>query len=133
MDSFEVAKIGGAVLSALLVIVGFRVMLEIAEEGRKAEPPGYTLPRAGSACRSPGGRARPLVPHRLRQLPARSIRPTSRRLLPARTRSRALQSSRSARRATRARRTAPTRSARICGASSGVPRPATRALAIRTP
>ena len=50
MDSFEVAKIGGAVLSALLVIVGFRVMLEIAEEGRKTEPPGYTLPLPQTAA-----------------------------------------------------------------------------------
>ena len=32
MDTFELAKIAGAVLSALLVIVGFRTMLEIVEE-----------------------------------------------------------------------------------------------------
>jgi cytochrome c len=44
MDSFEVAKIAGAILSALLVIVGFQVALEIAETGRKPEKPGYTLP-----------------------------------------------------------------------------------------
>jgi cytochrome c len=50
MDSFEVAKMAGAVLSALLVIVGFRVMLEIAEEGRKPEPPGYTLPMPQAAA-----------------------------------------------------------------------------------
>jgi len=44
MDSFEVTKIAGAVLSALIVIVGFRVALEIAEESRPPEKPGYTLP-----------------------------------------------------------------------------------------
>jgi cytochrome c len=43
MDSFEVAKVAGAVLSALLVIVGFRVALEIAETGHK-QVTGYTLP-----------------------------------------------------------------------------------------
>lgn len=50
MDSFEIAKIAGAVLSALLVIVGFRVMLEVAHEGRKPEPPGYTLPSPQQAA-----------------------------------------------------------------------------------
>jgi cytochrome c len=43
-DSFEIAKIAGGILSALLVIVGFRTALEIAQEGAKPEPPGYTLP-----------------------------------------------------------------------------------------
>jgi cytochrome c len=62
MDSFEVAKIGGAVLSALLVIVGFRVMLEIAEEGRKAEPPGYTLPAPAPAAAPAGAPAAGAAP-----------------------------------------------------------------------
>ena len=44
MDTFELAKIAGAVLSALLVIVGFRTMLEIVEESRRQEKPGFTLP-----------------------------------------------------------------------------------------
>lgn len=44
MDTFELAKIAGAVLSALLVIVGFRTMLEIVEESRPQEKPGFTLP-----------------------------------------------------------------------------------------
>ena len=44
MDTFELAKIAGAVLSALLVIVGFRTMLEIVEESRPKEKPGFTLP-----------------------------------------------------------------------------------------
>jgi len=44
MDSFEVAKYAGAVLAALLVIVGFRVALDIAEEGRAPAKPGYSLP-----------------------------------------------------------------------------------------
>jgi cytochrome c len=44
MDTFELSKIAGAVLAALLVIVGFRVALEIAKEDRAPEKPGYTLP-----------------------------------------------------------------------------------------
>jgi cytochrome c len=44
MDTFELAKIAGAVLSALLVIVGFRTVLEISEESHPREKPGYTLP-----------------------------------------------------------------------------------------
>jgi cytochrome c len=44
MDTFEVAKIAGGVLCALLVIVGFRTALEIAEMGHGPEKPGYTLP-----------------------------------------------------------------------------------------
>jgi cytochrome c len=44
MDTFEVAKIAGGALSALLVIVGFHTVLEIAEMGHGPEKPGYTLP-----------------------------------------------------------------------------------------
>ena len=44
MDTFEAAKIAGAVLSALLVIVGFRTILEISEGSHRREKPGYTLP-----------------------------------------------------------------------------------------
>ena len=33
-DSFELSKIAGAFLSAFLVIVGFKVALEIAEHGK---------------------------------------------------------------------------------------------------
>ncbi len=44
MDTFEIAKIAGAVLSALLVIVGFRTVLEISEESHVPKKPGYTLP-----------------------------------------------------------------------------------------
>jgi cytochrome c len=51
MDTFEVAKIVGAVLSALLVIVGFRTILEITEEGRAPEKPGYTLPAPAETTR----------------------------------------------------------------------------------
>jgi len=44
MDTFELTKIAGAVLCALLVIVGFHTALEIAGEGRAPQKPGYTLP-----------------------------------------------------------------------------------------
>ncbi len=50
MDTFELAKIAGAVLSALLLIVGFRTALEIAEESHKQEKPGYTLPMPSEAA-----------------------------------------------------------------------------------
>lgn len=62
MDSFEVAKIAGAVLSAFLVIVGFRVALEIAETGHKPQKPGYTLPMPAEpepGTRPEGGAAVP--------------------------------------------------------------------------
>jgi cytochrome c len=44
MDSFEIAKIAGGVLLALLVIVGFRTGLKIAEEHEGPQPVGYSLP-----------------------------------------------------------------------------------------
>jgi cytochrome c len=48
MDSFEFTKIAAAVLTALLVIVGFRTLLEIREASRPHVDPklGYTLPVA---------------------------------------------------------------------------------------
>ena len=50
IDSFEISKIAGAVLLPLLIIVGFRVALEIAHEDRESEPPGYTLPAPQGAA-----------------------------------------------------------------------------------
>lgn len=44
MDSFELAKIAGAVLCALLVIVGLRTALQIAEMNQSEGPTGFTLP-----------------------------------------------------------------------------------------
>jgi cytochrome c len=44
MDSFELSKIAGAVLCALLVIVGFRTGLEIARTAQEEGPVGYSLP-----------------------------------------------------------------------------------------
>ena len=43
MDSFEMTKIAGAVLSALLLIFGAREIIEM-RSGRYAEKPGYSLP-----------------------------------------------------------------------------------------
>ena len=56
LDSFELSKIAGAFLCALLVIVGFRVALEIAEHGKAPEKPGYVLPTPEAA---PAGGAAP--------------------------------------------------------------------------
>ena len=49
LDSFELSKIAGGFLCALLVIVGFRVALEIAEHGKAPEKPGYVLPAPEAA------------------------------------------------------------------------------------
>lgn len=49
MDSFEFTKIAGAVLSALLLIVGTKVLVEARMPGPPAKP-GYTLPVAEAAA-----------------------------------------------------------------------------------
>jgi cytochrome c len=56
MDSFEMTKIAGAILSALLVIFGTRTIIEINSEG-SPEKPGYTLPAATAAADATGGEA----------------------------------------------------------------------------
>lgn len=59
-DSFELSKIAGGVLCALLVIVGSKVAIEIAEHGAAHEKPGYVLPapQAGGEA-GPAGAAAP--------------------------------------------------------------------------
>jgi cytochrome c len=54
MDSFELSKIAGAVLAALLVIVAPRTAIEIWQEGHHDAKPGYTLP---AASEQPAGAA----------------------------------------------------------------------------
>ncbi len=44
MDSFELNKIAGAVLAALLFIFGGKTFMEISEGAHKPSKPGYTLP-----------------------------------------------------------------------------------------
>ena len=44
MNAFELNKIAGAVLVALLIIFGGRTFLEIVDQPRKVEKAGYTLP-----------------------------------------------------------------------------------------
>lgn len=44
MDSFELTKIAGWVLAALLVIVGTRTFIDIKRSGHGHEHAGYTLP-----------------------------------------------------------------------------------------
>jgi cytochrome c len=73
MDTFELSKIAGAVLAALIVIVGFRVALEIAEENRAPEKPGYSLPMPeakGPSDIPPGGAASVNAPVDLPAIPA---------------------------------------------------------------
>ena len=49
LDSFELAKIAGGLLCALLVIIGSKVALEIAEHDKASEKPGYVLPAPEAA------------------------------------------------------------------------------------
>lgn len=49
MDNFEMTKIAGAVLAALLVIFGTKTFIEIASESAP-EKPGYTLPEPSKAA-----------------------------------------------------------------------------------
>jgi cytochrome c len=44
MDTFELSKIAGAVLCALLVIIGGRTALQIIDENRSPQKAGYSLP-----------------------------------------------------------------------------------------
>jgi cytochrome c len=44
MDAFEINKIIGAVLSALLLIIGSKTALDIVYREHKAEKPGWALP-----------------------------------------------------------------------------------------
>lgn len=65
IDSFEVSKIVGAFLCAFLVIVGFRVALEIGEHDKAPEKPGYVLATpetAPAAGHSAGGAAPAAAP-----------------------------------------------------------------------
>lgn len=57
LDSFELSKMAGAVLCALLVIVGFRTGLEIAEHGRPREKPGFVLPAPAAEGAAPAAGA----------------------------------------------------------------------------
>jgi cytochrome c len=62
-DSFELSKIAGGFLCALLVIVGFKVALEIAEHGKAPEKPGYVLPMPeATPAAAPAGGAAPAAP-----------------------------------------------------------------------
>jgi cytochrome c len=54
LDSFELSKIAGAVLCSLLVIVGFRTALEIADHDRAPEKPGFVLPSPEAAAPAAG-------------------------------------------------------------------------------
>lgn len=44
MDSFEINKIAGAILAALLLIFGSATIIDIVKSGKKSQVAGYTLP-----------------------------------------------------------------------------------------
>ena len=56
MDSFEFTKIAGAVLTALLLIFGTKVLIEERMPGPPAKP-GYTLPVAEAGATADAGKA----------------------------------------------------------------------------
>ena len=65
MDSFEWTKIAGAVLSALLLIFGFKTIIEMRQHNA-AQAPGYTLPggeapaaKTADATSAEGGKGKP--------------------------------------------------------------------------
>ena len=54
MDSFEINKIVGAVLLALLVLFGTKTMSNIMFKADKPEKPGYVVEVAGTADQDAG-------------------------------------------------------------------------------
>jgi cytochrome c len=60
MDSFELTKIAGGVLAALLVIVAPKTFIDLAHHGHKKIEGGYTLPVSEQAAApAEGGAAQP--------------------------------------------------------------------------
>ena len=59
MDAFEINKIIGAVLTALLLIVGSKTALDIVYREHKPEKPGWALPITEVAPAAPGKAAEP--------------------------------------------------------------------------
>lgn len=57
MDNFEFTKIAGAVLSALLVIFGFKTIIDSGAHGGAGEKPGYELPKEAAAGAAGAGTA----------------------------------------------------------------------------
>lgn len=55
MDSFEWTKIAGAILAALLLIVGFKTIVEMHQEHAVSEQPGYSLPAGAPAATAAKG------------------------------------------------------------------------------
>jgi cytochrome c len=53
MDAFEVNKIAGAVLSALLVMAAGRALLDIVSKEHRPEKPGWALPVTETPATSP--------------------------------------------------------------------------------
>ena len=55
MDSFELNKVAGAALSAMLVIFGGKALLDLVHSKHKAEKPAFTLPASAPAALAGGG------------------------------------------------------------------------------
>lgn len=59
MNTFELNKVAGAVLSAMLVMVSGKVLMDIAVKEHKPEKPGWNLPVTEAP---PGGSTAPAAP-----------------------------------------------------------------------
>jgi len=58
MDSFELSKLAGAVLAALLVIFAPKTAIEIWQQGDREAKPGYVLPAATEPAAAPADGAK---------------------------------------------------------------------------
>lgn len=80
MDTFELSKIAGGVLCALLVIVGFSTVLHIVEADHGHQTVGYTLPMPQEEAPSPvpsGGAAEVPAPVDLPAVAPQSFDPAA--------------------------------------------------------
>lgn len=80
MDTFELSKIAGGVLCALLVIVGFNTMLHIVGQHEGTETVGYSLPMPEKEGASPvpaGGAGAVDAPVDLPAIPAQTFDPAA--------------------------------------------------------
>lgn len=62
MDTFELSKVAGAFLFALLAIFGPRAAIDVWQEGPQEAEQGFTLPTAAAAAEAPAGAAGAAAP-----------------------------------------------------------------------
>jgi cytochrome c len=62
MNTFEINKVAGGVLSALLVIFASKTLMDIAAHEHKPEKPGWALPITDTAVSASAAPAKPFDP-----------------------------------------------------------------------